>query len=179
MAILTVDEVREHVETDLGDSALGRIVDNADQEIIDRLGALASQTEVIQGHGLYTLSLARRAASITSVVEKIDDTDYTLAATDYDLLGDGYTLRRTQGTSYPALAWSGIITVVYVPHGGTTGELAARKKLLADLVRLDCAYTATQSSEIGGVSRTSLDHGAERDALFARMLNRNRRLPLA
>lgn len=179
MAILTADEVREHVETDIGDSALGRLIDNADQEIIDRLGALASHKEVIQGDGLDILPLARKASAITSVVERVDETDYTLAASDYELQGDGYALRRAQGSSYPALIWRGQVTVVYVPIGGVSGELSARKKLLVDLVRLDCAYMAVQSSEIGGVNRTSLDHGDERDSLFLHMLNRNRRLPLA
>ena len=179
MAILTVDEIREHVETDLPDTAMSRLLDNADQEIIDRLGALATHTEVVHGNGLYVLSLARRAASITSVAEKIEDTDYVLATSDYELLGDGYTLRRVQGTGYPALYWRGIITIVYVPIGGVAGELAARKKLLTDLIRLDTTYSAMQSSDIGDVRHTSLDHGKERDSLFARMLNRNRRLPLA
>lgn len=179
MAILTTDEVREHVETDLVNDALDRLINNADQEIIDRLGVLASHTEVIEGDGLQSLILARRASSITSATERIDDTNNAVAADDYELMGDGYTLRRKQGTLFPAAEWRGIITVVYVPYGGATGELAARKKLLVDLVRLDVAYSATQSVTIGGVNQTSLDHGQERNALFASMLSRNRRMPFA
>lgn len=177
--ILTVDEVREHVESSLVDDALERLIENADQEIIDRLGALASHTEVLQGEGLQVLPLARKASAITSVTEKILDTNYTLGSDDFELLSDGYSLRRKQGTTEPALSWRGIQTVVYVPIDGTSGELAARKKLLVDLVKLDCEYDAKQADSIGDVSRTSLDHGKERDSLFSRMLNRNRRLPFA
>jgi hypothetical protein len=177
--ILTVDEVREHVETDLGDDALERLVEAADQEIIDRLGVLASHTEFLEGEGLKELPLARRASAITSVVERIEDEEYSLAASDYELLDDGYKLRRKQGSSYPALLWRGQVTVVYVPHGGATAELAARKKLLADLIRLDCAYRARASEAIGDGSYTALDHSAERSKLFQQMLTRNRRFPLA
>lgn len=177
--ILTVDEVREHVETGLIDGALTRLIENADQEIIDRLGALASHTEVIPGDGLSSLLLARKASAITSATEKIDDIDYVLAASDYTLLSDGYTLRRAQGSSYPALSWRGIVTIVSAPAGGAAGELAARKKLLVDLVKLDVEYDAKRSDSIGDTSRTSLDHGQERMSLFKQMRNRNRRLPLA
>ena len=179
MAILAIADVREHVETDLGADALQRLIDNADQEIIDRLGELASHTEVLQGDGLATLPLARKASAITSVVEKIFDTDYALGATDYELLDDGYTLKRLQGSDEPALAWRGVQTVVYVPAGGAAGELAMRKKLLVDLVKLDVEYDAKQSDSIGDTSRTSLDHGKERDSLFRRAMVRNRRMPLA
>lgn len=177
--ILTVNELREHVETGLVDDALTRLIENADQEIIDRLGALASHTEVIQGDGLSSLLLARKASAITSATERILDENYVLAASDFTLMSDGYALRRAQGASYPALAWRGTVTVVYVPFGGVAGELAARKKLLVDLVKLDVEYDAKRSDSIGDTSRTSLDHSQERMSLFKQMRNRNRRLPLA
>lgn len=177
--ILTVDEIRQHVETDLPDEAMTRLVEAADQEIIDRLGALASETKTIDGEGLKLLPLPRRASSITSVVERVDETDYTLAANDSELQADGFRLRRAQGSNYPALEWRGQVTVTYVPYGGATGELAMRKKLLADLVRLDCAYQAEASSSVGDASRTALDHAAERNKIFSLALTRNRRMPLA
>lgn len=177
--ILTVDEVREHVETDLGDDALERLVDAADQEIIDRLGALATHTDVLPGHGLPALPLTRRASAITSAVERIGATNYTLGSDDYRLDANGYNLHREQGSTYPDVGWNGEVTVVYVPYGGATGETAARKKLLVDLVKLDTMYNAAQSDNVGDGSRTSLDHTAERNKLFSSMLNRNRRMPLA
>lgn len=177
--ILTVSEVRDHIETGLVDDALTRLIENADQEIIDRLGALATHTDVLNGHGLPVLPLSRKASTITSVTEKILDVDYALGADDYTLLADGFTLRRLQGTTYPFPTWRGIQTVVYVPTGGAAGELAARKKLLIDLVTLDVAYDASASNTIGDVSRTALNHASERNALFAALQNRNRRMPLA
>jgi len=175
MALLTSTEVRDHVETSIIDEALQRLIDNADQEIIDRLGVLASQTEVLEGEGLEFLHLHRHASSITSAVERILETNYTLAATDYLLLNDGYRIQRLQGTNFPAVQWNGKVTIVYVP----ADETVARKKLLIDLVRLDCAYNATKSSGIGDVNITSADHAAERVALFAQVQTRNRRMNLA
>mgnify|MGYP001566961925 CR=1 FL=1 len=178
MAILTVAEVRDNVETSLIDDALSRLIDNADQEIIDRLGALASQTEMLFGDGLTLLPLARKASAITSATERIDETDYALATNDYELLGDGYHVQRKQGTN-ASLYWRGRVTIVYVPIGGASGELASRKKLLVDLVRLDAAYEAVRSSSIGDVQKTFLDHAAERDGLFRQLMSRNRRMGLA
>lgn len=177
--ILTVDEVREHVESDLPDTALTRLVEDADQEIIDRLGALATHTEVLDGEGLQLLVLARRASAISSATERILDTDYALAATDYELLSDGYRVQRKQGANFPLVTWRGRVTVVYVPIGGAAGELAARKRLLVDLVKLAEAYNARASQSMGDGSSTGLDYQKERIALFGPFLRRNRRLPLA
>lgn len=171
MALLTVTEVRDHVEADINDTALGRLVDNADQEIIDRLGALATQTWVDQG-GRLILHLPRKATSITSAVERLLETDYTLAASDYELLGDGYQVQRKQGSGYPYQNWRGRVTIVFVP----SDETVARKKLLVDLVKLDVQYDALRGSSLGDVSRTNLDHAAERNALFQQLMTRNRRM---
>lgn len=175
MALLTADEVRDHVETSIVTDALQLIIDNADQEIIDRLGALATQTQVLDGEGSELLNLSRKASSITSAVERILETNYTLAASDFLLLNDGYRVQRLQGTNFPAIKWNGLVTIIYVP----SDETVARKKLLVDLVRLDCAYAAVKSSQIGDVTVDHLDHAAERAALFARVQTRNRRMNLA
>lgn len=173
--LLSVTEVRQHVETDLGDDALTRLVEDADLEIIDRLGALTSQVEVLDGEGLQVLPLARKASSITTVVERIEETDYALAANDYELLSDKFQLLRKQGTNYPSVSWRGRVTVTYVPYD----ETASRKRLLADLVRLAVEYTANKSVSIGDASKASVVYQDEREALFRALLLRNRRLPIA
>ena len=182
--LLTVAELRTHVETDLVDNAVQRLLDDVDAEIIDRLGPLASQTEVhssgpltetslwsyvITGNG-HHLYLRRKAASITSVVERINQTNYTLGADDYLMLSDGRRVERLQGSTYPALEWSGIITIIYAP----VDETASRKRLEADLVKLAAAYSALSSQSVGDVKLAGLsDYQAEREKLF-RALRRNR-----
>lgn len=176
--ILTLAEVRDHVESDLVDDALTRLIEDADQEIIDRLGALATDTKVIDGEGVGALlSLPRKATSITSVVEKVadDPTVYTLDATDYSLLSDGFRVERKQGSTYPSLRWRGQVTVAFVP----ADETASREALLVDLVKLAVGYTGRKSETLGDHTYTSEDYGRERVRLFDRFLGRNRRLPLA
>lgn len=176
--LLSATEIREHLETDLPDTALVRLIEDADQEIIDRLGALATETRVLDG-GDALLHLDRRASSITSATERIYETDYALAANDYELLSDGFRIQRKQGTNYPGLTWRGRVTVVYVPYGGATGEQAARRRLLVDLVKLAEAYNARKSLSIGDASMSSVDYEKERTALFAPLMSRNRRMRLA
>ena len=176
MALLTATEVRQHIETDLGDTALDRLINDADLEIIDRLGAVASQTEVFKEPSNKHIILARKASSISSVVERIIDTDYTLAASDYTLMGDGYTVERLQGSGYPNNIWQGIVTIVYVPPD----ETASRKRLLVDLVKLTLAYDGRLSSGIGDVRVQGFsDYQAQRNALFDALQSRGRRMRLA
>jgi hypothetical protein len=169
MSLLTVDEIRQHVETDLGDTALGRLIDDADGEIIDRLGALASQVEVIPGGEKYIV-IARKAISITAIVERIRETDYALGADDYTLLSDKRRVQRLQGSTVPSIWWQGLVTITYVP----VDETIPRKRLLVDLVRLSASYTALSSVGVGDVRMTNLDYQAERDKLFETLLGRNR-----
>lgn len=173
MAILTTAEVRQHVETDLVDGALERLIDDADQEIIDRLGALSSETEVLDGGGAL-LHLSRKASAISSAVERIDETDYTLAASDYGLLGDGRRVERRQGSGYPASLWRGRVTVAYTP----ADETATRKRLLADLVKLAAVYQATSGLSVGGTRVDHVDYLKERERLILGG-RRNRRMHLA
>jgi len=172
--LLSLSAIREHVETDLGDDALTRLIEDADQEIIDRLGALAEATEVKRGGG-EMLHLDRKAQSISSAVERIGETDYPLAANDYELLDDGYRVQRKQGDDQPASSWRGRVTVVFVP----ADETAGRKRLLADLVRLAVRYSAVGAERLGDVSVDHVDYQAEREKLFRAFTGRNRRLPLA
>ena len=143
MAILTVDEIREHVETDLPDTALSRLVDNADQEIIDRLGALATQTEVVHGNGLYVLSLARKAASITSATEKM-----TLIMSWRPITSYSVTVIRWPGTRHRYPSWRGIITLVYV-----------HRRREEDRPQSSCVHTAPCSSHDRRREPHQPDHG--------------------
>lgn len=70
-ALLTPADVREHVETDLLDPALQRLIDDADTAIVARFGAHAADGAVVEEHaGNYPLIFPRRpAASITAIAE--------------------------------------------------------------------------------------------------------------
>lgn len=178
MALLTVTQVRTHIETDVPDDALGRIVDGADAEIIRRLGPLASQVDVLQG-GRLDLHLSRKAASITSAVERyaafgISTADYLLVASDYSLRSDGRRLERLATGTNPSSAWNGIVTVTYVP--ADTGNQAERILLLTNLVKLELAFCGKAQESVGDVSAQALEYDKAKAALFVGHLGGGRRL---
>ncbi len=169
--LLTVAQVREHVETDIGDDAVQRLVDDADAEIIRRLGPVASQVTMLDG-GDENLRLPRKATAITAAVELYGDVTYTLDATDYTLRGDGYTLERQNDGTNPSPVWRGSVTITSTP----VDETAQRKRLLVDLVKLAVAYDALSSNRIGDVAVQGLDYQAEREKLFRGLRTQGRSL---
>ena len=171
MALITATEFRQHFATGLTDTAIDRLIADADAEIISRLGALESQTDVLPASGKI-LHLTRKASAVTSAVERMDGTDYELGSDDYELLGDGFRVQRLQGSTYPATYWEGVVTIAYTP----VSQSAQRIRLEIDLVKLTIMYDATKGGSCGGSSVNHLDYQAERDKLFAGLATQGRRL---
>lgn len=178
MSLLTLAQVREHVESDLGDDAMQRVIDGADAEIIRRLGVLATHTHVTEG-GEQLLHLPRKASSISSVTERYavsggSYTNVSLSADDYTLYSDGRRAERLNNGTNPADLWQGTVTVVFVPADAGSAE---RSMLLVNLVKLELAYTGRLSEGIGDVRvQSAADHSAAKAALFAALLGAGRRL---
>jgi hypothetical protein len=110
---LTVDDLRGFVESSLGDDALGLLLDAAYEEIDRVIGiagydASASVTEVLTGIAGDLLMLSRPASAVTSVLEN----DVTLAADDYELLGDQMLRRLNDGTN-PQRCWGRRVIPTY------------------------------------------------------------------
>lgn len=168
--LLTVGELREHLETDLSDEALQRILDAEEAEIVRRHGSTATQSETLQGDEKL-LFLSRTATAITSVVETESDnlTQTTLAANDYRLLPAGKLERLVTGT-HPRSWWTQLVTVGYVPED--QGD--QRRMVLVQLAMLAAKYTAMRSESVGGgdYSGTSLDYALERERLLRSLAGR-------
>lgn len=168
--LLTVGELREHLETDLSDEALQRILNAEEAEIVRRYGPTATQTEMQQG-GQTLLVLWRKAGSITSVIETAIDnvTQTTLAANDYRLWPSGQLERLVTGT-HPAAFWAPLVTVTYVPED----QSAQRKGVLVQLAALAAKYNGLKSESVGGgdYSATSLDYTIERERLLRSLAGR-------
>lgn len=176
MAILTVDEVREHIESDLGDDPLERIINAADAEIIRKLGPLATQPENLPGGGRF-LFLARRASAIASVSERFDQgfgyQTVALASNDYALLTDGMRVERLPTGTNPASVWRGEVSITATPED----TAAERKALLVRLVKLELGYTGHLVVSAGDVSVQSLEDFADAKAsLFRPYMTAGRRL---
>lgn len=167
MALLTLAQMREHVETDLVDDALQRLIDAEEEEILRRLGAPLTQTESFPVRSQTQLYLSRRASTIVSITEEIEGgATTTLAADDYELWWNQSLEREPDGTN-PRSSWGERVTVVYTPQDTT----AQRIGLLVQLVQLAVRYTGVQSESIGSgdYSATSHDYLRERERLFRRL----------
>lgn len=167
MALLTALQLQEHIETDLPDTALTRILDSNDALIIARAGPLAAETEM-QYFGLEEIDtelfwLKRKASAITTVIETVGTTDTTLASDDYALDSNGLILRRLSTGTNQRILWGNRVKVTYVP----ADETDIRTIALVNLCLLDIQYSALKSEGIGDYKSQSVDYQNEREKILS------------
>lgn len=145
MALITPTELREHFETDLPDTAVQRVIDAEDAEIIRRHGSLDSALEIFDGTKGKYLFLSRPAQSIVSVTYTINDqVPLVLDASDYQLTNGQQLLRYNFGTN-PMSYWDYRNEVTYIPRD----DAAQRTMVLIDLCKLSLQYQAVQGQTVG------------------------------
>ena len=169
MALVTIAELKEHIETDLSDTALQRIIDANDAMIIARFGALVAETET-RYFGMVEVSsamfwLARMASAVTSAIETIGTTDTTLSADDYSLDSNGMILRRLATGTNGAEFWGEKVIVQYVPQDKT----AQRTLALVNLCRIDIITNGLKLEATGDYKAVSADYSAEREKIIAEL----------
>lgn len=157
----TVAELKEHVETDLPTAALQRLIDDADQDVVSRYGADATQTDDLDG-GSEFLFPTRRISSITSITESSGNTDTVIAVSDYRLMNGGRMLQRRTGGVNSASRWYPRVTLVYVP----VDDAYRRKRVVIDLVHLAIKYNALSSEHAGDHIAQSVKYQEERESVL-------------
>jgi hypothetical protein len=171
--LITAAQAREHIETDLIDAALTRLINDADAAIVDRYGPHTGDVTVdLEGEGAQ-IFLDRPVGAVTSVTEYVvrqDATGVVLAANDWRALG-GHRLERLNTGTNPRSTWGERIVLVYAP----ADEAARRTFMTVDLVKLAAKYEALESEGIGDYRATHVKYERERQAILGRM--RGRRLP--
>lgn len=128
--LLTVDELRGHVSTDLEDDDLLRLLEAAEADI-DGYAPPGVLTESFDCGGS-RIFLARRARSVTSVTQTVWSTDTVLDATDYIVSPSGYWIQRVGNGTHGGWSFRGRLTVVYVPDDDTP----KRVRCAIELVKL-------------------------------------------
>lgn len=163
MALLTVAELRQHLETDLTDQALQRLLDDADAEVVRRYGphAPGPAVETHLGGNKY-IFLRQRATAIQSVSETVRGVTTVLTSSDYRVLGGGRYLERLTSGPNPRVYWGDFITVTFEPYD----DRPQRRRVIIDLVRLALEYNALESVDVGDYSARSLDYQRERRKLL-------------
>lgn len=170
MSVLSVAELLTHLETDLTDPAIERLIDDAEAEIDERIGELATQTDEFQGETLaQSIYLTRKAAEITTVTEEVKSgsafVSTVLVADDYELRFSGRQLRRLSDGTNPAGTWGDTVTVVYEPKS----DAARRLRITIDLVKVAVAFNALESEKVGDYSSKSVVYEATRTALINKL----------
>lgn len=166
--ILTVDELREHVTSDLAASALQRLLDAAEYLIVKRVGDAGSRTEIVGG-GARFLTVTRPIAAITTVTETLLNDSRVLAAGDYRTRYGGYLIERLITGPNGRFRWWGDVTVVYTP----VDDSALRASVQIDLCKLALDHhpgltaetIGTYSAQFG--ANSVWNNALERDSILS------------
>lgn len=170
MALLTATQIREHVDTDLGDTAIDRLLADADAEIVRRYGA--HTTNIVETFtpppGAVTIQTDRAISAVVSIIETeetdIGESDVTLDPADYEVMRER-TIRRVSGGLHSSATWAPIVVVTYTPES----DDARRIGVTIDLVKLAVQYQAAQSVSVGDVSISHVDYNRERELILRRL----------
>lgn len=170
MTLLTVDELREHVATTLPDTALQRLLNDAEDAIVAFGGVVASEVELVDG-GVGLIATSRPIGSITSIIERAGlSSPVTLAANDYQQTGR-YLLRRLTTGTNSALRWRDPVQVSYVAEDDTD----TREIVQLELVRIEISFTPGLASEtVGSWTQTYVAGNKTHPELRAEALGRLR-----
>lgn len=175
MAILTVDELREHVNSGLDDDALQRLLDAAEEAIVARAGASGARTEIVGG-GYRLISVARpidtaETVTITEQSPYGSDTVTTLAADDYLIRPGGLLIERLVTGTNARRTWYGHVSITYTP----VSDDAMRAEVQLDLVRLALAYNPLLTGQTIGswaeqyAANSAWNSSTEREAILSRL----------
>lgn len=143
MSVVTMDEVRALVDTDLTDVDLQAVLDREEGWLAGRIGVLTGARTETFSPGLTDapIYLSRRAASVV-----VTDNLLPVPPADLRFAPASGLVRRTLGY------WSGPVAVTYTPT-----DADAVKRAVIELVRGTLAETGYDAESIGDYSYTRGD----------------------
>ena len=178
MALL--DRLKERVESDLSDTELALMLDEALTTIEDLFGPPADPifpVSVTVGGRTRTISLPRPmdASYPATITERYGaygyewdyDYDWTnsvvvLDPTDYKVHHNGRTLERLASGLNARGWWASQVQVDYVP----VNDNNTRQEIAIKLVQLDLRYNGTNGTTVGDVRESPLTYATERRRLL-------------
>ena len=161
--LISTADLRGHIETGLPDTALERLIDGADEEIVRRAGPHAGAVTValsVLAPGAL-VALPAPAQTVVSVTEQRGSgAARPVASSDYQADFGGRFLRRLRGW------WPDKVIVVYIP----APDQYRRLGVLIGLVKLDLAFSGLAGQRIGqSQEQTSLVMLRERERILGRL----------
>lgn len=160
--MMTVEALRQHIETGMPDEALQRILDS-ETAAIERVTGISSAGSMQVRGGTLSFMLTVYGATVTGIVE-IDryGAVETLNGTDYRVLNGGMTFERSQLGDHPASCWADYLTITYAL--ATSPEAVVT---LIALCKLAIRYSGLRTETVGqDYTETTLDYTKERNALL-------------
>ena len=147
---ITAGSLREHIQTDLSNTALQRLLDGANGLVNRQYGEPEQQRVTLaypRGNWSGELPLPERAATI----QKVEYYGSEIDAADYTLSPDGFRVLRNEGDW---LSGEYANEQGYRVHYTAASDLAIRVNCIIELVRLDVAHTGEQSTTVAGVTQS-------------------------
>jgi hypothetical protein len=141
--LLTVAELAEHVPSSLGATAMGRLLDDLEEEIEAAVGGpvTPSRVDLISGDGTESILLRTRAGAISQVRERgIGEPWVLLLPSSYRLVHGGNTLERVDG-----VRWGEEVEITLTARDRGRWRLA-----LIDLVKIELGHSGLEARAIGG-----------------------------
>lgn len=168
MAILTVDQFREHVTTALGDDAIKRLLDAAEADIVRYAGDGGAVTDYVDGQGRFATT-HKPIGTIASVSEIYGDTTLVLAVNDY-LVRSACVLERLTTGDHSRHCWRGRVAIAYTPQD----DADIRVGVQLDLVNLALAFQPGVTLETVGAwtqqyTQAVASNKTEHDAILSRL----------
>lgn len=170
--LITTTDMAEHIETELTDTELERLIDSADSAIRDVYGDHGTGQRTIYVDNLNRskmIFVPYPPASSVGEVSHYRATEtasqaVTVPASEYETRNGGTIIVR------PAKRFSERVRIRYTPVDHTSERL----HILIDLVRLSSVYSAVSEEESGagrsgGSTTTYLDYKKEWDRILYRM----------
>lgn len=173
MAILTVAQLRTHIAYPTGtdaDAALQRLLNAAEEAILEAIGAAGALTELHTG-GYLHLILSRPITTMTTVIEDVDGESLTLASDDYRFTVGGFVLERLSTGTNPRSTWLGRVSTLYTPVADTS----TRELVQIELCRIFINHHPGLTSQTIGdwsetfASNSVWNYAMERDAILAQL----------
>ncbi len=171
MTILSATQLREHIETDLGDTALDRLAAAAESLIEAVIGPVSARTDDLKG-GVKRIYTTAAVTTITSIKERdfADDDQVTLSANDWRKEAGFRFIRLNNGDNAREL-WAEEVEIIYAPEVDT-GMIQG---VQITLVKQAVVYSGAQRETFGDVDFWHPDLAdSTKDALLPLNNSRNR-----
>ena len=169
-ALITVADWRTHVESDLSDAAVQRLIDDADALIVREHGPHAELTLTVPGLNERMLFLERPISDPADISSLVESWSFlagplyrTLDETDFFVWYGGRGLERLQTGTHPAWGWAERVAITYTP----TVDDARRIRVTIDLVRIAAQYEGLSAQTVGDHAETFTSYATERAELVA------------